>query len=193
MSTFTAFPLYKAFDKAISEAFWAQGTLRDMKDLVDDIVAAWKRELPEIAGLELELGKRAGLLHAILNEAATRPLAKFKLTKAEYDVLAVLRATGAPYRLKPTDLAGRLWLSSGGTSNVLKRLTDADLISREQDAGDARSSWVQLTARGVETAEAAVRAATDEQRRLLKSVPEETARAAADALRDVLRALQERD
>jgi DNA-binding MarR family transcriptional regulator len=163
-----------------------------MKDLVDDIVAAWNRELPEVAGLELELGKRAGILHAILNEAATRPLARFKLTKAEYDVLAVLRSTGAPYRLKPTDLAGRLWLSSGGTSNVLKRLTDADLICREQDTEDARSSWVQLTAQGVETAQAAVRAATDEQRRLLKSVPEETARAAADALREVLLALQDR-
>jgi DNA-binding MarR family transcriptional regulator len=164
-----------------------------MKDLVDDIVAAWNRELPEVAGLELELGKRAGILHSILNEAATRPLARFKLTKAEYDVLAVLRATGAPYRLKPTDLASRLWLSSGGTSNVLKRLTDADLISRDQDPGDARSSWVQLTAQGVETAEAAVRAATDEQRRLLKSVPEATARAAADALREMLIALQKRD
>jgi DNA-binding MarR family transcriptional regulator len=164
-----------------------------MKDLVDDIIAAWNRELPEVAGLELELGKRAGILHATLNEAAARALVKFKLTKAEYDVLAVLRATGTPYRLKPTDLAGRLWLSSGGTSNVLKRLTDADLICREQDADDARSSWVQLTAQGVETAEAAVRAATDEQRRLLKSVPEETARAAADALREVLLALQKRD
>lgn len=164
-----------------------------MKDLVADVVAAWNRELPEIAGLELELSKRAGILHAILNEAASRPLARFKLTKAEYDVLAVLRATGAPYRLKPTDVASRLWLSSGGTSNVLKRLTDADLISRDQDPEDARSSWVQLTAQGVRTAEAAVRASTDEQRRLLKSVPEATARAAADALREVLLALPDRD
>jgi DNA-binding MarR family transcriptional regulator len=164
-----------------------------MKDPVDDIVAAWKRELPEVAGLELELGKRAGILHAFLAEAATRALVKFRLTKAEYDVLVVLRACGAPYRLKPTELASRLWLSSGGTSNVLKRLTDAALISRDQDPEDARSSWVQLTAQGVETAEAAVRAAIDEQRRLLKSVPEETARAAADALREVLLALQDRD
>jgi DNA-binding MarR family transcriptional regulator len=164
-----------------------------MRDAVDDIVDAWNRELPEIAGLEMELGKRAATLASILNAAATRPLARFKLTKAECDVLAVLRATGTPYRLKPTDLAARLWLSSGGTSNVLKRLTDADLISRDQDPEDARSSWVQLTAQGVKTAEAAVRAATDEQRRLLKSVPEATARAAADALREVLLALQERD
>jgi len=164
-----------------------------MRDPVDDIVDAWNRELPEIAGLELELGKRAGILASILNAAATRPLTRFKLTKAEYDVLAVLRTTGTPYRLKPTDLAARLWLSSGGTSNVLKRLTDAGLISRDQDLEDARSSWVQLTARGVDTAEAAVRAAIDEQRRLLKSVPEATARAAADALRELLLALQNRD
>lgn len=161
-----------------------------MKDQVDAIVDAWRRELPEVVGLEMELGKRASLLRAYLVEATGRALAGFKLTQAEYDVLAVLRASGEPYRLKPTELAGRLWLSSGGTSNVLKRLAEAGLIAREQDDDDARSSWVQLTREGAETAEAAVRAATEEQRRLLEQVPEKTARAAADALREVLRALQ---
>jgi DNA-binding MarR family transcriptional regulator len=160
-----------------------------MKDQVDAIVDAWRRELPDVVGLEMELGKRSSLLRALLVEATARALVGFKLTHAEYDVLAVLRASGDPYRLKPTELAARLWLSSGGTSNVLKRLADADLIAREPDDADARSSWVQLTATGVETAEAAVRAATEEQRRLLRQVPEQTVRAAADALREVLRAI----
>jgi DNA-binding MarR family transcriptional regulator len=163
-----------------------------MKDQVDGVLEAWRRELPEVAGLELELGKRAGMVHHLLTEAVTRRLAAFKLTKAEYDVLAVLRASGDPYRLRPTDLAARLWLSSGGTSNVLRRLTEAGLIVREADASDARSTWVQLTEQGVQTAEAAVLAAAEAQRELLKAVPEETARAAADVLREVLLALGQR-
>src|SRR5690348_10569882 len=123
-----------------------------MKDLVDGIVDAWRRELPEVAGVELELGKRAVRLGGLMTEAVTAQLVRFKLTKAEYDVLAVLRSTGPPYQLRPTDLAARLLLSSGGTSNVLRRLTEAGLIVREADASDARSSWVRLTDLGAETA-----------------------------------------
>jgi DNA-binding MarR family transcriptional regulator len=163
-----------------------------VKDLVDGVLDAWRTELPEVAGMELELSKRAGMLYGAFAEVANRELARFKLTKAEYDVLAILRASHPPYRLRPTDLSARLWLSSGGTSNVLRRLTEAGLITREADASDARSSWVQLTQQGVETGEAAVLAVTEGQRELLKAVPEDTARAAADALRQVLVALGRR-
>src|SRR5690348_14716972 len=101
-----------------------------MKDQVDGIVEAWRQELPEVAGIELELSKRVHRLSALMTEAVTRQLVEFKLTKAEYDVLAVLRSQGSPFRLRPTDLVSRLLLSSGGTSNVLRRLTGAGLIAR---------------------------------------------------------------
>ncbi|MDH6461633.1 DNA-binding MarR family transcriptional regulator [Micromonospora sp. A200] len=159
------------------------------RDTVDEIVAAWQRELPAVATLELELTKRATRLGALLAEAANRELAEAGLTKAEYEVLAALRATGAPYRLRPTELASRLLLSSGGTSNLLRRLTDSGLVVREADARDARSSWVRLTDAGVTTAETAVRAATTAQRELLAVVPESTGRVVADLLREVLIAL----
>ncbi|MEV4312611.1 MarR family transcriptional regulator [Actinocrispum sp. NPDC049592] len=160
-----------------------------MRDVVDGILASWQRELPEIAGIELELSKRAHRLAAILEQATNRQLAKFKLTKAEYDILAVLRAAGRPYRLRPTDLAARLLLSSGGTSNVLRRLTDAGLITRDPDPDDARSSWVQLTPHGLTITEAAVRASTEGQRQTLSAVDPAKTRAAADILREILLAL----
>ncbi|NJC86618.1 MarR family transcriptional regulator [Planosporangium mesophilum] len=159
------------------------------RDTVDDLVDAWRAELPAVAGPELELGKRAARLAALLGEATNAQLTRFGLTRAEYEVLAVLRAAGEPYRLRPTDLASRLLLSSGGTSNLLRRLTGAGLVAREADARDARSSWVRLTTSGVHIAEASVRAASSAQAALLHSVPEDTARAAIDALREVLVAL----
>jgi DNA-binding MarR family transcriptional regulator len=164
-----------------------------MKDQVDGIVEAWRRELPEVAGVELELSKRVHRLAALMTDATTSHLVEFRLTKAEYDVLAVLRSQGGPYRLRPTDLAARLLLSSGGTSNVLRRLTEAGLITRSADATDARSSWVQLTDEGVRTAEAAVKASTEGQRQLLSSVPPESVKAAVEVLRDVLLALGDRE
>jgi DNA-binding MarR family transcriptional regulator len=83
-------------------------------------------------------------------------------------------------------------LSSGGTSNLLKRLTDAGLIARDADPADARSSWVRLTEPGITVAEQAVRAATAAQAAALSTVPPETVRSAIDALRNVLLALGDR-
>ncbi|HYN94016.1 MAG TPA: MarR family transcriptional regulator [Pilimelia sp.] len=162
----------------------AQGDGR--RDTVDGIVAVWRAELPAVAGPGLELSKRAGRLSALLGEVAAVPLVRLGLTKAEYEVLAVLRAAGAPYRLRPTDLTSRLLLSSGGTSNLLRRLADAGLVAREADPRDARSSWVRLTTEGVVTAEMAVRAATAAADELLRGVPADVVRAAADAMRELL-------
>jgi DNA-binding MarR family transcriptional regulator len=156
---------------------------------VDEIADAWRRELPGVVGAELELSKRAARLAALLNAPVEAELVRLGLTKAEYDILAVLRASGMPYRLRPSVLAQRLVLTSGGTSNVLRRLAAADLVEREPDPSDARSSWVRLSTRGVKVAEEAVRVASAAQVAALRDVAPRTARAAIEALRDVLVAL----
>ncbi|MBP2706738.1 MarR family transcriptional regulator [Microbispora sp. RL4-1S] len=159
------------------------------RDTVDEIADAWRSELPGVVGIELELSKRAARLAALLNAPVEAVLARLGLTKAEYDILAVLRASGRPYRLRPSALTQRLVLTSGGTSNVLRRLAAADLVERDPDPSDARSSWVRLSARGVKVAEEAVRAASAAQAAALRDVAPRTAGAAIDALRDVLVAL----
>lgn len=159
------------------------------RDTVDEIADAWGRELPGVVGIELELSKRAARLAALLNAPVEAELTRLRLTKAEYDILAVLRASGKPYRLRPSVLTQRLVLTSGGTSNVLRRLAAADLIERDPDPSDARSSWVRLSARGVRLAEEAVRAASAAQAAALRDVAPHTTRAAIEALRDVLVAL----
>ena len=159
------------------------------KDAVDAVADSWERELPGLVGVELALAKRAGRVSALFGERVNAELARMGLTKAEYEILAVLRASGAPYRLRPSDLTNRLLLSSGGTSNLLRRLTAADLVEREPDPADARSSWVQLTAHGIKVAEDAVRAAIAAQAALLRPVPPEIVEAAVTALRDLLLAL----
>ncbi|MFE1764613.1 MarR family winged helix-turn-helix transcriptional regulator [Streptomyces angustmyceticus] len=160
-------------------------------DHVDEIISAWGHELPEIAGLPLELAKRSALLVSAFDVAASAELEKLGLTQAEYGVLATLRRIGAPYRLKPTDLTHALLLSSGGTSNVVKRLVAAGHVTRAAAEDDARSSWVQLTPSGVETAEAAVRATTAVHARLVDRIPERTAKALSEQLRIALAAIEE--
>lgn len=156
------------------------------KDTVDVIAATWARELPGVVGNELELGKRAARLSTMLAARVDAELARLGLTKAEYEILAVLRTVGAPFRLRPTDIAARLLLTSGGTSNILRRLEAAGLVERDADPSDARSSWVRLSERGVAVAEDAVRAASAAQAALLGAVPVDVVEAAVDALRRVL-------
>ncbi|GAA0257598.1 MarR family winged helix-turn-helix transcriptional regulator [Cryptosporangium japonicum] len=159
------------------------------RDRTDGAFEIWGAELPGAVGEEWALAKRATRLSALMARAVDAELAKLGLTKAENDILSVLRASGEPYRLRPSDLAQRLMLSSGGMSNLLRRLAAAGLVDRDPDPSDARSSWVVLTGAGVATAEDAVRAAAAAQAAYLRGVPPETTRAALDALRDVLVAL----
>jgi DNA-binding MarR family transcriptional regulator len=161
------------------------------RDAVDAIAEAWERELPGVIGVGLALGKRTTRVSTMLAARAEAELGRFGLTRAEYEILAVLRAAGPPYQLRPADISQRLMLSSGGTSNLLRRLVDAELVERDPHPSDARSSWVRLSPSGVKVAEEAVRAVSEGQAALLRTVPPETLRAAVDSLRALLIALRD--
>lgn len=163
------------------------------RDLVDGITSAWRREMPEVDRVDVELTRRAARLGVILEDRLADCLAPWGLTKAEFNVLNVLRAAGAPYELRPTDLGARLTLTSGGISNVLNRLARAGFIERERDAFDARSSWVRLTPQGVQTAEDTMRAWVADQEKFYRTVTKTQVQAASNALRQILLALGDDD
>jgi DNA-binding MarR family transcriptional regulator len=160
--------------------------MESRRDLTDGIADALRAEMPELDLPELELAKRAARLGVMLEDQLTLCLAPWRLTKADFNVLSILRSVGEPFELRHTDLKARLLLSSGGTTNVLNRLETAGYIKRERHSTDGRSSWVRLTTIGVATAEATLLAWAREQADIFRAVPTDTSRAAADALREVL-------
>ncbi|GII00536.1 MarR family winged helix-turn-helix transcriptional regulator [Planobispora takensis] len=162
---------------------------REEMDHVDEMIAAWRAELPETATTELEIVKRLGRLKGRVEEVTQAVLGEYGLTYADFDVLATLRRAGVPYRLKPSLLASRTSLTTGGTSNILQRLTGAGLVEREPDPDDGRSSWVRLTPLGVRRAEELAVATTRAHRELFSGVPETAVRDLADLLRTMLLAL----
>ncbi|WP_225987536.1 MarR family winged helix-turn-helix transcriptional regulator [Streptomyces spectabilis] len=97
----------------------------------------------------MELAQLAGRLCAVLDATTNSRVAQYGLTRADYDVLAALRSAGGELRLKPTELAARCRLSSGGTSNVLRRMSESGYVVREADLADGRSAWAQLTEEGL--------------------------------------------
>ena len=68
------------------------------------------------------------------------------LTIARYDVLASLDAAGG--RLRLGDLGASIVLSPSGLSKLLDRMQASDLIRREPDPADARSTFAVITPRG---------------------------------------------
>ena len=157
-------------------------------DPADEIIAAWKAELPDVLGPETELVKRVTLLARTLGDAVDAELPELGLTPAEFDVLAALRRAGKPYARRPNDLTRALLMSSGGTSNVINRLAARGLVDRRPDPDDRRGTLVALTDEGVALAEEAVRASTAAHAAVLAAVPEPVLAAAASALREVFAA-----
>jgi DNA-binding MarR family transcriptional regulator len=163
------------------------------RDRMDAFIDDWRRELPDLDQPVFDLVKRAARLGQLLEEALVECLAPRSLGKADYNVLSILRATGVPYELRPTDLRNRLLLTSGGVSNVVNRLERLKLVERIPDPADGRGSWVRLTPAGVETAEETIRAWAAVQEQLFSALPAELAEQGSGMLRAVLVALGDRE
>ena len=68
------------------------------------------------------------------------------LTMSRYDVLMQLDLAGG--RLGLTELATTIVLSPSGLSKLLDRMEAAELIRRDPDPDDARSTYAVITAKG---------------------------------------------
>ena len=158
-----------------------------MRDEVDGLADRWAAAgmSPQVIA-RLELSKRVSRVGVLFEQAMKAELAALGLTYAEFDVLAALRRGGPPHRLRPSELSRSLFLTSGGTSNVLQRLTTAGYVTREAADDDARSRWVRLTDDGVRVTDKAMAASVRVHEDLLAGVPDDALRQAADALREVL-------
>lgn len=155
-----------------------------MRDEVDKLADHWAAEdmAPE-AIARFELSKRVSRLALRHEQAMKAGLAKVGLTYAEFDVLVALRRAGVAVR--PSELTRSLFLTSGGTSNVLQRLTAAGYVAREANTEDARGRWVRLTQAGEAVTNKAMTVSAHVHEDLMAGIPPEAIRTAADALREI--------
>ncbi|HEX6674970.1 MAG TPA: MarR family transcriptional regulator [Actinomycetes bacterium] len=162
----------------------------DRTDHVDEIVAQWHRERPDLdTGPLATLGRLfrvAELAHPLLSA----PLRELGLQPGWLDLLAALRRAGAPYELNPTELMRATMLSSGGMTKRLDRLADAGLVERRPDPGDRRGTLVRLTARGKATIDQAIGVHVRNEARLLDALTTAERRALDRSLRALLAGLE---
>ena len=111
----------------------------------------WQRELPQLDTRAMQVVGQLGTVAQLMARDWLNPLfAEHGLQPGEFDVLATLRRSGAPYALTPTALYEAAMLSSGGMTNRIDRLETAGLIERQKHPTDRRGVLVALTSEGRE-------------------------------------------
>ncbi|TCR62309.1 MarR family transcriptional regulator [Bosea sp. BK604] len=151
-------------------------------DRVGSGMQRWQREFPEIDCSGKAVVGRLLHLHETFLKAINRTLARHKLKYPAFAILATLRVEGTPYRMSPKALLDSLILTSGGLSNLLRRLEKAGHIRRMADETDGRGVIVELTEQGRRLVEPAMRDHAETERRLIAALSVEERDAAAQAL-----------
>ncbi len=137
------------------------------EDRVARIQEEWRRERPDLDVTPQGVIGRLHRLAAQLTGELTAVYERFGLGEGEFDVLAALRRTGAPYERAPGELAAHTMVTTGAISKRLDRLVDAGLVERRTAADDARRRIVALTPAGLELIDEAFAAHMANERRLV--------------------------
>jgi DNA-binding MarR family transcriptional regulator len=153
------------------------------RDGVDLIIEQWRRERPELDHSPIGVVGRVSRLARELEPRLEQVYREHGLEPGWHDVLATLRRTGAPYRLRPTELTDALMITSSGTTKRLDRLEQAGLVARTPDPEDRRGTLITLTAAGRELIDSVTPAHLDNERRILAVLTDAEQRRLADLLR----------
>jgi len=117
-------------------------------DHVGRIMEQWHRERPD---LDVSPQGVIGRLHrvaAALTEELVAVYGQFGLGEGEFDVLATLRRSGAPYELTPGELAGWTMVSSGAVTKRVDRCVEQGWVTRRVSDRDHRGRVIALTEKG---------------------------------------------
>jgi DNA-binding MarR family transcriptional regulator len=143
-----------------------------MQDEVDEIVASWRRERPDLDVAPLEVMSRISRLAAVLDERRSAAFVEHGLQAHEFDVLAALRRSGEPFELTAGELSALTHVTSGTMTSRLDRLTARRFVSRHPDPDDGRLVRVRLTAVGRRHLDEAFTALVASERELLAALGE---------------------
>ncbi len=158
----------------------------DGADEVDAIVAAWRRERPDLDVAPLQVMSRLDRLAGVLGERRAAIFAVHGLRRHEFDVLAALRRAGEPFQLTAGELALRTYVTSGTMTSRLDGLSARGLVTRTPDSLDGRLVRVALTASGRQLVDTAFEALLAAEHELLAPLPPDTVGPLAETLRMLL-------
>ena len=120
----------------------------EISDLVEQTVATWSVERPDIDFTAMSTALKVNLLVTKQLELTNQHMLELGVTLGEFDVLATLRRHGKNGVLMPTEIAVFAMITPSGLTNRLSRLEKMGHIVRLNDPNDRRISLVRITAKG---------------------------------------------
>jgi DNA-binding MarR family transcriptional regulator len=120
-----------------------------VKDVIDDHIALWSRELPTLDPRVEGIVTRMSWLDRHLKARLEQALAGQGLKMWEFKTLHILRRGGAPYQASATELADALSLSPAAMTKRLDNLEAGGLLRRGHDDADRRRVLITLTDTGL--------------------------------------------
>jgi DNA-binding MarR family transcriptional regulator len=160
-------------------------------DAVDDILAQWARERPDLDVSPMGIVGRISRIERLLDPALTAVFRTFRLERWSFDVLASLRRAGPPFELTPTQLFNSLMLTSGAITYRIDEMVQTGLVQRSPDPEDRRGLRIRLTALGRRTIDAAVMAHVENEANLIAHLSAKERSDLAQLLRKLLTGLEQ--
>lgn len=139
----------------------------ERSDRVARIQAQWALERPD---LDVSPFGVIGRLHRLAGHLTDELVAVYRqhgLGEGDFDVLATLRRSGAPFELTPLEIAEQTMVTTGGMTKRIDRLEAAGFVTRRPSDLDGRSRVVALTPEGVRVIDAAFTDHMANERRLV--------------------------
>jgi DNA-binding MarR family transcriptional regulator len=119
-----------------------------MGDAVDRLLAQWREERPDVDVSPIGVVGRISRAARVLERGLQEEYSRHGLQSWEFDILATLRRSGAPYELTAGALASSSMVTSGAITNRIDRLVARGLVTRETDPENRRTVRIGLTTEG---------------------------------------------
>src|SRR5215475_193823 len=162
------------------------GQRADETDEVDELVAQWQAQRPDLEVGPMHVLSRVSRLARHLDIARRSAFASHDLESWEFDVLSALRRAGPPFQLTPGALLRATLVTSGTMTNRIDRLAAAGLVRREPDPRDRRGVLVTLSEQGRDAVDAALTDLLDREQGLLAGLDRSQRATLAALLRALL-------
>lgn len=128
------------------------------------------QERPDLDPSPIRIIGRISRLSRTIDQQLKQVFALHDLEAWEYDVLASLRRSGAPFELSAGQLLAALMITSGAVTNRIDRLERRGLVRRTKVPTDRRIVRIRLTNDGFAAIDGAVSDHLDNEARILQSL-----------------------
>lgn len=139
-------------------------------DEVDGIIADWSAARPDLDFAPLTVFSRLIRIAKHFARARARAFERSGLESWEFDVLAVLRRAGPPFRVSTKTLVQSTMVSSGTMTNRIDRLLERGFVERMTDPNDGRGVIVSMTPAGRTRVDSAITRLVDAEEVMLRGL-----------------------